>query len=61
VIWINVRTEGKVLKLREGDEVSVGTLQGKVTKIRVQQKDAEIATTEGGTVVVVLGKSLVEA
>ena len=60
-IWINVRTEGKVLKLREGDELSVGTIRGKVAKIRVQQKDAEIATSDGGTVVVALGKSLVEA
>ncbi|MCA9144163.1 MAG: Ig-like domain-containing protein [Planctomycetaceae bacterium] len=60
-IWINVRTEGKVLKLREGDEVSVGTVQGKVAKIRVQQKDAEIATSDGGTVVVALGQTLVEA
>lgn len=60
-LWINVRTEGKVLKLREGDELSVGTIKGKVAKIRVQQKDAEIATTDGGTVVVALGQSLVEA
>lgn len=60
-IWINVRTEGKVLKLREGDEVSVGTVQGKVAKIRVQQRDAEIATEDGGTVVVSLGQALVEA
>jgi hypothetical protein len=60
-IWINVRTEGKVLKLREGDELSIGTIQGKVAKIRVREKDAEIATTDGGTVVVALGKSLVEA
>ncbi len=60
-IWINVRTEGKVLKLREGDDVSVGTIQGKVAKIRVQQKEADITTADGGTVVVVLGKSLVEA
>ena len=60
-IWINVRTEGKVLKLREGDEVSVGTIQGKIAKIRVSQKDAEIATSDGGTVVVALGQSLVEA
>ncbi|MEX0818152.1 MAG: Ig-like domain-containing protein [Pirellulaceae bacterium] len=60
-IWINVRTEGKVLKLREGDEVSVGTVQGKVAKIRVQEKDAEIATSDGGTVIVALGQTLVEA
>lgn len=59
-IWINVRTEGKVLKLREGDEVSVGTVQGKVAKIRVLQKDAEIATSDGGTVVISLGQRLLK-
>ena len=60
-IWINVRTEGKVLKLREGDALSVGTIQGKIAKIRVREKDAEIATSDGGTVIVALGKSLAEA
>lgn len=60
-IWINVRTEGKILILREGDELSVGTIKGKVTKIRVRQQEAEIATSDGGTVVVAFGKSLVEA
>ncbi|HUG67462.1 MAG TPA: Ig-like domain-containing protein [Pirellulaceae bacterium] len=60
-IWINVRTEGRVLKLRVGDDVSVGTIQGKIAKIRVQQRDAEIATSDGGTVIVAFGKSLVEA
>ncbi len=60
-IWINVRTEGKVLKLRVGDEVSVGTIQGKIAKIRVREKDAEITTSDGGTLVVTLGDSLVEA
>ncbi|MDA1051621.1 MAG: Ig-like domain-containing protein [Planctomycetota bacterium] len=60
-IWINVRTEGKVLKLREGDALSVGTIQGKIAKIRVREKEAEIATADGGTLVVALGDSLVEA
>ncbi len=60
-IWINVRTEGKVLKLREGDELSVGTIQGKVAKIHVKEKNAEFATADGGTVIVALGQSLVEA
>ncbi|MBC8356433.1 MAG: Ig-like domain-containing protein [Planctomycetes bacterium] len=60
-IWINVRTEGKVLKLREGDELSVGTIKGKIAKIRVQEKDAEVTTADGGTLVLALGESLVEA
>ncbi len=59
-IWINVRTQGKILKFREGDTVSVGTIQGKVAKIDVNGKRAEIATTDGGMLVVTLGKSLVE-
>ena len=57
-IWINVRTEGKLLRLRVGDTVAIGTIKGKITKILVDEKTAEIATDDGKTLVVALGKSL---
>jgi hypothetical protein len=60
-IWINVRTEGKILKLHEGDEVSVGTVKGTIANIRVAEKAAEITTSDGGTIVLALGETLVEA
>lgn len=61
VVWINVKTKGEVLRLREGDQVSVGTFQGKVAKILIEEKRAEIETGEGKKVLLGLGRPLVNA
>jgi len=55
-IWVSIRTEGRLLKLAEGDEVSVGSVQGVVN--RIGAKMAEIKTHEGQVIIVGLGKSL---
>jgi hypothetical protein len=55
-LWLSLRTEGRVLKLEEGDELSVGTVKGVVNRIEVSQ--AEITTEGGQTLTVALGKSL---
>jgi hypothetical protein len=60
-VWISVLTEGKVLRLRVGDEIAVGTVKGKIAKIMVREKAAEIAMADGETLVIALGKSLADA
>jgi hypothetical protein len=57
-IWVSVRTEGKVLRLREGDQLNVGSILGVVSRIRMSE--AEIKTNDGRTIIVGLGKSLVD-
>jgi hypothetical protein len=54
--WITVRTEGRVLKLSEGDPVDVGTVKGKVS--RIDASHAEITMESGNVLSVSLGKSL---
>jgi hypothetical protein len=58
-IFITVRTEGVILKLREGDAIDVGTIQGKIKKIGADQVEIEI--NDGKTIIVELGDSLVNA
>lgn len=60
-VWINVKTEGKVLKLRQGDDISVGTVKGKIAEIDLKFKSAKIAADDGGMITVALGKPLVSA
>ncbi|MFV1964349.1 MAG: cadherin repeat domain-containing protein [Pirellulaceae bacterium] len=55
-IWVSVRTEGRLLKLAEGDEVSIGSVQGVVS--RIERSQVEIKTNDGQVIVVGLGKSL---
>ena len=57
-LFITVRTEGTILKLREGDAVDVGTVKG--TVLRIGLADVEIETRDGGTITVELGDSLVD-
>jgi hypothetical protein len=58
-VWITVRTEGRVLKLSEGDPVDVGTVRGKVS--RIDSSHAEITMDSGTVLSVSLGKSLMAA
>ena len=55
-VWVSIRTEGKVLRLGEGDQVSVGSVRGTLAAIRPDE--AEFAVDGGNRVVVRLGKPL---
>jgi hypothetical protein len=55
-VWVSIRTEGKILKLAVGDEISVGSVQGVIR--RIDQRTAEIETADGQVLVVGLGQSL---
>jgi hypothetical protein len=57
-IWVLVKTTGELLKLREGDDFTVGDLKCKVLKIGV--RDAVI-TAEGKKVQVSVGDNLRDA
>ncbi len=54
-VWIMNRTEGKRLRLNEGDDFEVGEFQGKVRRIR--EKSVEISS-EGDVISVGIGQSL---
>jgi hypothetical protein len=54
-VWIMNRTEGKRLRLREGDEFEIGPFQGKVHRIR--NKSVEISS-EGDVISVGIGQSV---
>ena len=56
-LWLNIRTKGKVKKLQVGDNVSVGTFRGKISKIGLSQYEFE---TENGLIEVGIGQSLKE-
>ena len=56
-LFITVRTEGVILKLREGDTIEVGTIKGKIKRIGAAQVEIEI--NDGTTIIVKLGDSLV--
>lgn len=58
VVWINVKTEGKVLRLRAGDDVAIGTIKGKVSKVVVEDKSAEFELSDGTVITVSLGRTL---
>jgi hypothetical protein len=53
--WVNVRTSGKLLKLREGEEFTVGSLKGTITRIGPQEIEF---LADGKRRLVALGKSL---
>ncbi|TWT66380.1 hypothetical protein [Allorhodopirellula solitaria] len=40
--WMNVRTRGKTLKLKVGDEFEIGSIQGKVTGVTARRVTLEI-------------------
>ena len=55
-VWVSIRTEGKVLRLAEGDAVAVGSVKGTLAAIRPDE--AEFAIQDGSRLVVRLGKPL---
>ena len=59
LLWVSVHTEGRVLKLRVGDTISVGTVSGTVTAIDTE--GAKIETGDGKEIEVRLGKNLIES
>jgi len=46
-VWLFVRTEAKTLKLHEGDPFEVGTVSGKIARIRIQELEVEIEVDGG--------------
>jgi len=46
-VWLFVRTEGKTLKLHEGETFEVGTISGKIARIRIQELEVEIEVDGG--------------
>ncbi|QDT61101.1 hypothetical protein SV7mr_36320 [Stieleria bergensis] len=40
--WINVRTQGKTLKLRVGDEFQIGSVRGTITSINADQVEIKL-------------------
>ncbi len=57
-LWVLEKTTGKLLKLKEGDEFTVGDLTCKVVHIGTREA---VLTTEGKTVQVKLGDNLRDA
>ena len=57
LLWVTIRTEGRVLQLKEGDELAVGSVRGTVS--RIDAAHVEIKTDKGQMLSVALGKSLV--
>ena len=56
--WFTVRTTGELLKLKVGQKIQVGSIEGKIAKI--EDESVEIATNEDPkTIVINLGSSLV--
>ena len=55
--WVSVRTSGKWLKLREGEEFSVGSMKGTITRIGPQEVEI---LADGKRRLIALGKSLHE-
>jgi Tfp pilus assembly protein PilO len=53
--WVSVKTSGEVIRLREGDKVSVGQFNGTVKRINVSDIEIE---TDGKRRQLALGKSL---
>ena len=58
-VWVQVRTEGRQLRLSKGDRLAVGTVQGVIAAIRVAE--ADIRTDDGKVITVSLGKALVSS
>lgn len=48
-LWVHIRTSGKILKLVKGDEIKIGTVEGRLSDI--QLKWVEIETADGPLVV----------
>jgi hypothetical protein len=46
-VWLFVRIEGKTLKLHEGDPFEVGTVSGKIARIRIEELNVEIEVDGG--------------
>ena len=56
--WMNVRTRGKTLKLRAGDQFEIGTVKGTVSEVSARQAILEI---NGKRVTLRQGATLAEA
>lgn len=56
-VWLTIRTSGKVLKLRTGDSLSVGSIEGKV--VGIDEEKAVIETPEQ-KFIVFLGEKLLD-
>jgi len=57
-LWLNVRTKGRQLKLFEGDAISVGSVEGVVSRIRTNSVEI---LAEQGRLLVGLGENLTQA
>ncbi|OYP31108.1 cadherin repeat domain-containing protein [Rhodopirellula sp. MGV] len=60
--WMNVRTRGKTLKLRVGDEFEIGSVRGKVKaidadKVEIEIDDKVVSLKSGGTLKSAVDKS----
>ncbi|MCA9207211.1 MAG: cadherin repeat domain-containing protein [Planctomycetales bacterium] len=56
--WINIRPEGRTLRVGEGEKISIGDVTGIIREIAAEQVYIE---TEDDMLVVALGRSLTEA
>ena len=57
-VWFYVRTEGRTLKLHEGDPFEVGTMRGTIARIRIDELDVEIKLDGGQRQLVAFGDNL---
>lgn len=55
-IFVTVRTEGRILRLQEGDRLSIGSIKGIVRQIAAEQ--VEIETEDGKRIQIKLGSPL---
>jgi hypothetical protein len=56
-VWLRIRPQGKTLMLGEGDDFTVGTMTGKIARIRLDEEDIEFES-DGGRWRLDLGKPL---
>jgi hypothetical protein len=56
-VWVNVKTTGELMKLSEGDTISVGQFRGKITWIGAKEIEIE---SDGRRQILAVGKSLRE-
>ncbi len=54
--FVTVRTDGRILRLQEGDNLSVGSVKGIVRQIGTEQ--VEIETEQGQRIQIKLGSPL---
>jgi hypothetical protein len=54
-LWVHIRTTGKIIKLVKGDEIKIGTVEGRLNDIQLKWVEIE---TEKGPFVVQTGQPL---